>query len=1421
MFHYRSRSLSALLLVVLIGALMLFALFSWIPQPVQDGRQESSGETAPTAAIGETEGALTPVTVLLKPGVPAGEESVPVELDKPQEILTAVPDSWLSAAQAQITQAEYEITRPRDNATLSGADAAYQAPNRAQNFRTYFTTRGIQLRPRTGAETAWEWGLRLASYGYAGNLRPVAAAASLTVTGNRLEYQREGIREWYLNDARGLEQGFTVTAPPERQQEEEAAPLILALRLSGALVPRLADDGQTIDFYTAGGERIIAYGNLHVYDATGRHLPAWMETAGCAVPGAGAAAANRSSCTIHLAVNDQGATYPLVIDPLASAPDWSAATAQQNADFGRAAAGAGDVNGDGYADVAIGAPLYDAGYVDEGTVFVYLGDAGGLSQAPWQAVGGQTGAQFGYAVSSAGDVNGDSYGDVLVGAPFYSATLAAEGQVAVFYGSSSGLITGTVWTMAGGTANARFGQDVAGGGDVNGDGYGDILVGAPHYANGQNNEGRVSLFFGSASGVSASNPWQVESNVANAYLGYAVAGAGDLNGDAYADLVVGAPEYANGQLREGQLRVYYGSSSGPGPAADWTVESNIAFAKLGSAVSGAGDVNGDGWDDLLAGASGYSSGQNEEGRAYLYYGSAAGVSSSNPWMIESDVTGARLGEAVDQAGDVNGDGYDDIILGMPNYSNGSQYLGRVLVYHGSASGPGTAANWSAQSDQVNDRQGTAVSGVGDVNGDGYDDVVLGAPLFDGAGRALGYFGSATGLSSVADWTAESDQASARLGIAVTTAGDVNGDNYADVLIGASGYDTGAVNAGKVFVYHGTAAGLSLTPAWTAEGDQGSASFGAAVGDAGDVNGDGYGEVIVGAPYYQNGQTKEGRAYVYFGSAAGLVTGTVWTTESNQAHSYLGLAVAAAGDVNDDGYDDVIMSAPRFSNGQTREGRIFVFHGSAVGLGSTADWTAESNQALAYLGTSVDSAGDVNGDGYSDVIAGAPEYTNGQTDEGGIFVYLGSGSGLNSTPAWMAESDQAYARLGDAVGTAGDVNGDGYDDILAGAPLYDSGVYTDGGRVVLYHGAAGGLGSNNRPPDWASTADQAGARWGFAVSTAGDMNGDGFADILLGAPGYSAGESAEGAAALYVGSGSGVVSATAWLVESDQVEAGLGYSVSAAGDVNGDGYDDVILGAPDYDNGQSGEGLVYLFYGAGSGAQPPEAAFSATPRNGTVPLTVTFSNASANAASFLWEFGDGGTSTASDPAHAYSAPGVYTVSLTATGPGGEDTLREVGYITVVPPITFTLGWAVEGDQDFARMGYAAATAGDVNGDGFDDVVVGAYLYDNGETNEGLAQLYYGSASGLQWSPAWSVEGNQSEAWLGLAVQGAGDVNGDGYADVIVGARSYDSGGYTDNGRVLVYYGSSAGLAAAAGLDGHRRPGRRLPGACGGRRRGRQW
>jgi hypothetical protein len=241
--------------------------------------------------------------------------------------------------------------------------------------------------------------------------------------------------------------------------------------------------------------------------------------------------------------------------------------------------------------------------------------------------------------------------------------------------------------------------------------------------------------------------------------------------------------------------------------------------------------------------------------------------------------------------------------------------------------------------------------------------------------------------------------------------------------------------------------------WSAESNQTGAEFGYAVASAGDVNGDGFGDTILGARYFSDGQTREGAAFVYLGSATGLSATPAWTAEGDAAGALFGWSVASAGDVNGDGYSDCLVGANRYTNGQTNEGTAFLYLGSAVGLDSVAAWRFEGNQTGAQLGTSVASAGDVNGDGYSDAVVGAPGASNGQSGEGRIYLFLGGPSGLSPVPALASEGDQIGASFGFAVASAGDVNGDGFGDCLVGANLFDSGQ-TDEGRAFVFNGNAG-------------------------------------------------------------------------------------------------------------------------------------------------------------------------------------------------------------------------------------------------------------------------------------------------------------------------------------------------------------------------------
>jgi FG-GAP-like repeat/FG-GAP repeat len=414
---------------------------------------------------------------------------------------------------------------------------------------------------------------------------------------------------------------------------------------------------------------------------------------------------------------------------------------------------------------------------------------------------------------------------------------------------------------------------------------------------------------------------------------------------------------------------------------NWGVEGDKPLAELGQSVSSAGDVNGDGFDDVIVGAHGYSHGYPYEGSALAYLGSGSGLSRTPAWVATGGKKYAGLGDSVAGAGDVNGDGYDDVIV--------STVLGQVFGFLGSASGLSPTADWVVTGEQPEDGFGGAIGTAGDVNGDGYDDVVIGAPSHDGEaswdGRAYLYLGSPTGSQMTPAWTADGGKAGASFGFSVLTAGDVNGDGYDDVVIGAITYSDDQDNEGRAYVFDGSAAGLSEAPSWIAEGNQETALFGISVGTAGDTNADGYDDVIVGATNIDGEVEGQGRAFVYRGSAGGLSSIPAWTVDGDdEVNAEFGFSVATAGDVNRDGFDDVVVGEPYYGN---VVGSAFLFLGPTPRAGDDA-LVLQPKHGGGFMGCSVATAGDVNGDGRADVLVGAKWWDDGQDDEGVVFAYYG-------------------------------------------------------------------------------------------------------------------------------------------------------------------------------------------------------------------------------------------------------------------------------------------------------------------------------------------------------------------------------------------------------------------------------------------------
>jgi len=445
-------------------------------------------------------------------------------------------------------------------------------------------------------------------------------------------------------------------------------------------------------------------------------------------------------------------------------------------------------------------------------------------------------------------------------------------------------------------------------------------------------------------------------------------------------------------------------------------------------------------------------------------------------------------------------------------------------------------------------------------------------------------------------TVESNQDGALFGYFVCAAGDVNNDGFGDIIVGAPFFDGGVTDQGAAFLFFGP----SLTPATSPIlGPHAGSAFGWSVCTAlnFDLDSNNHGDVVIGAPLFSGANQREGAAFVYFGAPApgGISPQPPWMVPGGFTDSRMGSCVGSAGDVNGDGGFDVIVGAAHHSTGTMQQrGAAALFLGSVTPdtiPGTTPAWVERGENLHALFGLSVDTAIDVNNDGFGDVIVGSPGFGNGQANEGGVYVFFGrstSGGGLPLSTigdgvSWRMESNQKGAQLGFFVTTAGDVDGDGFFDVIAGAPLLDC-THADEGGAFLWLGRAGPAPAFS----WSTVGGQPNARYGHSVCLAGRVNGDQFWDILVGAPLFDGpGGIDEGKVYMFLGSPTGPrqgppgCTSTGELFAdctftAGQANARLGWSISGAGDLNANGLDAVILGAPWFDNVEFDEGRAFVF-----------------------------------------------------------------------------------------------------------------------------------------------------------------------------------------------------------------------------------------------------
>jgi hypothetical protein len=467
---------------------------------------------------------------------------------------------------------------------------------------------------------------------------------------------------------------------------------------------------------------------------------------------------------------------------------------------------------------------------------------------------------------------------------------------------------------------------------------------------------------------------------------------------------------------------------------NWTNVSseNEESSTYGSDVTIRGDFDGNGYEDLLVGQSSYGAQQSNppkrRGRVLLYLADANGLSNDADWARQGDQTDEQLGVTTVALDDLNGDGADEFVVGGwaydSNPSNGDdEQNGRVLLYTGSTNlaktktttqnnqALGGSSSWSFDGAAGSSRLGFTMAAAGDVNCDGIPDLAVGAPGWNNArGRARVFHGSSSPPyfnQNQADWLREGQSTNTQgqtvqfpfLSGGIRGAGNVDGDTNQgndcdDLLVGAPFRKLQSQSGnfyGRAYLFQGSPSGLSQSPSWKKDGNEGS-RFGIRVAGLGDIDNDGNDDVALSGYSWNVGGNSKGKVFVYHGSSqssTGLEPQPALTPTGGSQGARFGIGLDG-GNLNDDAYADLIVGAdewfdPNTPNSQPR-GRVRVFFGTANGLEEA--WTGDKQQRKSKFGNAVATGGDLDDDGNEDLVVAAPSYDTNTSSVGQVFYYRG-------------------------------------------------------------------------------------------------------------------------------------------------------------------------------------------------------------------------------------------------------------------------------------------------------------------------------------------------------------------------------------------------------------------------------------------------
>ncbi len=739
-----------------------------------------------------------------------------------------------------------------------------------------------------------------------------------------------------------------------------------------------------------------------------------------------------------------------------------------------------------------------------------------------------------------------------------------------------------------------------------------------------------------------------------------------------------------------------------------------------------------------------------------------------------------------------------------------------------------------------DQAGLGVSDIGDINNDGIADIAVGASFADtsrGPDTGEGYviFGVDGGLPASFElssldgsngFTFEGLGPSQLTGVngSVEGVGDVNNDGIDDFIIGIGGVDTGGMfNVGEAFLIYGDAAGFGANlDLGNLDGSNGTRLVGIDVNSLtgqtvpglGDVNGDGINDFGISASFGDGAAgVDSGESFVVFGVDGGLGAtlqlsdldgSNGFRLEGDAAGDNAGV-IGRIGDFNNDGIDDFLVGAPNNDNANgANTGNVQIIFGATGPQSAVRQLNsitpAEGFRILGLevddsLGGSVSDGGDINGDGIDDlIITSKTADVGGIVDVGTTYVIFGTAddfagsfdlSTLDGSNGFSVSGSFANQRAGYTSASAGDVNGDGVDDLIIGgigAP--------PGGEVYIIFGstdpfsATVALDSLNGETGFTVTAADPADALGRDVSTAGDFNNDGITDILVGANTGDPGERINAGEAYVIYGAVGAVAEAPVITGDLRLEAPQGQSGA--------------ITTADLSASESGAVPADLLYHVTNAVGGFVAAFDAP----GAPIT-TFTQADVDAGQVVFS-NDAGTELGSFDVTVTDLDGdvggPVTVAVQSTVGANSFNLSDLDGIN-----GFQLNGVAAGDLS----GLAVSNAGDINGDGFDDVIVGAPEADGGGINSsGETYIVFGAAGGfapqielssLDGTNGFRLTGTASGDLSGGTVSAAGDVNNDGFDDLLVGIRNADRPSFNE-GEVIVLYGGSTPFPASRALTG---------------------